>query len=486
MKAVSLKLLAVLLILASALAALAGCTPPAPETPEFVDYVSDIKLDMSSSTKKQEVTLKQHIDGDTTHFYAPSDVAEEGVMKARYLAVNTPESTGSIEEWGKAASRFTKEKITTAVSIIVESNTDEWTFDGNGRHLVWVWYKPAEDADYRNLNLEILQNGLGVGSSTDEALYGETAVAAIAQAKREKLYVFSEDIDPDFPYGAAIALDLKELRTNIEKYDGQKVAFEGIVSYNSDWTAFVESYDPETDMSYGIQVFYGYNSSLISVLAQGNKVRIVGSVSEFSGTYQVSGLEYQPMRPNKPDNTAKISTGNEVPFTEVSPETFTGTKDVLMSDDTTKTFDYEELAVSTSISMKNLVVKEMHTTKNGSNKGAITLTCKVGNVTIDVRTATKLTNEKGEDITEAYFAGQTIDVRGVVDYFDYNNTGNGTYQIKVYTLDEIVRHCDIVDEPAEPETPDQPNPDQPNPDVPAEGETPSDSDEVELPKDYVR
>ena len=165
MKFKGLKLIAVLLILICVLGNAIACGTPPETEPEFVDYVSQIKLDMSSSTVKQEVTLKMHIDGDTTHFYAPESVADEGVMKARYLAVNTPESTGSIEEWGRAASNFTKEKITSAVSVIVESDSESWEYDGNGRHLVWVWYKPSADAEYRNLNIEILQNGLGVGSS---------------------------------------------------------------------------------------------------------------------------------------------------------------------------------------------------------------------------------------------------------------------------------------------------------------------------------
>ena len=36
---------------------------------------------------------------------------ENGVLKARYIAINTPESTGSIEPWGKKAANFTKTKL---------------------------------------------------------------------------------------------------------------------------------------------------------------------------------------------------------------------------------------------------------------------------------------------------------------------------------------------------------------------------------------
>ena len=150
------------------------------------------------------------------------------------------------------------------------------------------------------------------------------------------------------------------------------------------------------------------------------------------------------MRPNAPDNTAKISTGNEVAFTETTPEVFTGDKTILLPDDTEKTFSYEELAVSTSISMKDLVVTDLYTTKTGSNTGAITITCTVNGIEISVRTATKLTrvDENGDtvDVVEADFLGKTIDVRGVVDYFDLEDTGNGTYQIMVYTFDDIVIH----------------------------------------------
>ena len=196
---------------------------------EHIDYVGQVKLDMNSSTAKQEVTMKMHIDGDTTHFYVPSSFDTMGYIKARYLAINTPESTGKIEEWGKAASRFTEEKLTTAHKIIVESDDESWNFDGNGRYLVWVWYQPTADAEFRCLNIEILEAGLAVGSKSGDSRYGDIAVAAINQAMVEKLYIFSNDIDPDFPYGEAISVTLKELRTNTAEYSGQKVSVEGTV-----------------------------------------------------------------------------------------------------------------------------------------------------------------------------------------------------------------------------------------------------------------
>ena len=184
---------------------------------EEVDYVSQLKLNMDSETKKAVVTVKTFVDGDTTHFNVPDGITDNNVLKARYLAINTPESTGQIEEWGKAASNFTKSKLKSAQSIIIESDNDKWNLDSTGaRHLVWVWYRTSEDSDYRNLNLEILQNGLALASNTARSRYGEICVKALNQAKALKLKVYSGEKDPDFYYGDAQVLTLKEIRTNIE------------------------------------------------------------------------------------------------------------------------------------------------------------------------------------------------------------------------------------------------------------------------------
>ena len=138
------------------------------------DYAVAVQPDMASDTAKQEVTVKQFVDGDTVHFHVPESVMPDGVLKARFLAINTPESTGKIEEYGKAASNFTKEKLSAATEILIESETDTWNADSTGdRYLVWVWYK-AEGADeYRNLNIEILQNGLAIANNASQNQYGE-------------------------------------------------------------------------------------------------------------------------------------------------------------------------------------------------------------------------------------------------------------------------------------------------------------------------
>ena len=133
---------------------------------EEIDYVGNLHLDMDSESIKAEVTVKQTVDGDTVHFNINESSFDGSVIKARFLAVNTPESTGQVEPYGKKASDFTKDKIKNATSIIIESDDDKWNADSTGgRFLLWIWYRLDESQPYRNLNLELLQNGLSIASN---------------------------------------------------------------------------------------------------------------------------------------------------------------------------------------------------------------------------------------------------------------------------------------------------------------------------------
>ena len=106
-----------------------------------------------------------------------------------------------------------------------------------------------------------------------------------------------------------------------------------------------------------------------------------------------------------------------------------------MGEEGSKTFNYAQLAMNTSVEMKNLTVKSVYTTNNedSSSKGAMTLTCEVDGVTVSVRT-TVLLDENKNLITADAFEGKIIDVKGLVDYFD------GSYQIKVFSMDNITIH----------------------------------------------
>ncbi|MBQ2766637.1 MAG: thermonuclease family protein [Clostridia bacterium] len=408
-----------------------------PEDGGHVDYAASISLDQQSETMKQEVTVHAFVDGDTTHFNVPESVMPGGVLKARYLAVNTPESTGKVEEWGKTAANFTRSKLENAASILIESDNGKWNADSTGgRYLVWVWYKPAEADEYRNLNIELLQEGLAIASNSANNRYGETCMAAINQAKAESLHVHSDEKDPNFPYGEAVELTLKELRCNVTAYDNTRVAFEGVVTKNNSNTVYVEEYDPESGLYYGMTVYYGYalNGTGLQILSVGNRVRIVGTVQyyETGGSYQVSGLEYSPMRPTDPGNIQQLGEGFSPAYVLTEPQTFAEGKVTVTVGEENKTFAYAELALYTSVEMKDLRVVDVYTTTNeeSSSRGAMTLTCDVGGTTVTVRTIV-LYDENGELVTADAFLGETLTVRGLVDRFD------GEYQIKVFSVKDI-------------------------------------------------
>lgn len=414
------------------------------KTPEKIDYAAQAVLDLNGKeTLKQEVTVNMYIDGDTTHFNVPKTIVDRGILKARYLAVNTPESTGKIEEWGKKASAYTRSHLEQKdVSIILETDGDEWAKDSTGeRYLVWVWYKTPEMSTYRNLNLELLQEGLAVGSKAAETRYGDLAVAAINQASVLKLHVHSSETDPDFYYGASRTVELKELSLNTADYLGQRVSFEGVVSQYYNQGVFVEEYDAETDMYYGIYVYYGFflGNEGKSQLLPGNRVHIAGVVSywESAGTYQVSDLTYDEWDLDNPENIQLISEDNPVAYPETSAAKFLSNVNVTVTKDGEEVTEqrlYARVGMHTSLSMKNLLVKKAYTTANdGNNDGAMTLTCEVDGKTITIRT-TKLYNADFSLITQDKYLNKTIDVKGVIDVY------NGEYQIKVFDAKDITVH----------------------------------------------
>ena len=439
----SIRILAVLLLVTLLLCSFVACNKKAEDDEpqsEHVDYAADLKLDMSSDSLKQEVTVHIYIDGDTTHFNVPESVMEGGILKARYLAINTPESTGRIEPWGKAASNFTKERLKNATSIIIESDNDTWNADSTGgRYLVWVWYKTAEMEDYRNLNLEILQNGLAIASNSAQNRYGDICVKAIDQAKAEKLYVHSTEKDPDFHYGAAQEMTLKELRSNITSYEGTKVAFEGVIAAIYDGSFYVEEYDEETGMSYGVSAYYqtgGLPGKALEFIQLGNRVRVVGSVTYFEAgdIWQVSGLTYSLMSPDDPSNFQLISSDHEPRYPLTSPADFFDKKISMVVNVTEdgeetekeKTFTYAELALDTSISMNDLLVTSTKINKNNE----VTLTCVSSGYQVKVFLGL-LYDADGNRITENTYKNCIINVKGLVDKY-YED-----YQIRVLSASDI-------------------------------------------------
>ena len=202
---------------------------------------------------------------------------------------------------------------------------------------------------------------------------------------------------------------------------------------------YIESFDAETGLYYGMSVYYGFGLSGkgLDILSVGNEARIVGTVQyyEAGGTWQVSGLTYRMMKPDDPGNIQKISEGHSPAYVLTEPETFANGSVIFEEGQSATEIRYAELVMATSVEMKNLTVKSAYTTQDeaSSSFGAITLTCEADGQTILIRTI-PLYDENGSLIEETAYLGKTIDVRGIVDFYD------GDYQIKVFTRDSIVIH----------------------------------------------
>lgn len=413
---------------------------------EQVDYAGQLGLDMNSETKKQEVTVKFLIDGDTTHFNPTSNASDfvNGYIRARYLAVNTPESTGVVEKWGKTASNFTHDKLENAEKIIVESDDGNWNVDSTGeRYLLWVWYIPKGETKYRNLNIELLQEGYGRSSKTDDNRYGEIASAALYQAQTLKLKIYGNEKDPNYFEGIGEQLTLKYLRFHIDQYIQHPVRVEGVVTAKFASSVYIEEYDEETDVSYGIAVYYGYKTgALLDILSVGNRVNVVGTVGEFNGTYQISDVEYNEARPWLETNTTLLEEGITPPFTErsvrdltvagahpISAEFSLGEDESGEEQFETLTIEYGAAVMDTSVTLKNLTVVDIYTTAKGESKGAMSITCRdESGAQITLRTQV-LYKEDGRTLyTAADIPEHIVSVRGIIDYYE------GAYQLAVYNF----------------------------------------------------
>lgn len=436
-----------------------------------------LTLDFNNGTKKQEVEVRLFIDGDTTHFNpiskhnypncnnssdfwsdsAPSD--SKGYAKARYLAINTPESTGQIEPWGKAASNFTHSKLEKAEAIIIESDDENWNFDSNGRYLLWVWYIPEGKTEFVNLNIEILRAGLAYGSSVDENRYGKYARQAITLAEEEELYVFSSTKDPDYAYGEAVTTDLLDLRFNPEKYVNKRIRVEGTVVADFNNSAYLEdTFDVPNygKLTVGIAVFHFNNTGqmvLKDVLVVGNRVSVVGILiySDIVSGYQITDIkEINLFNENDPLNCKVIDkVGLDDAFQEVDPAVYTSTaknvsvevnKKASAEDDdliVTVSKTYHEAVVNTSISFTNLTVYDSYTTKNedSSSYGAMTLYCRADDGS-EIQVRTTVFKEDGELITADRYIDRKIAVKGIVEYYDDSYNGP-VYQIKCFLVEYL-------------------------------------------------
>lgn len=253
------------------------------------------------------------IDGDTAHFTPRNTTTSSETVKARFYGIDTPESTGRVQEYGMKASNFTKEKLKNAAehgTIVLAGVSSEYAVpgtDANGRYLCCVWINETEEnapiESLVNLNLWIMQEGLSSAGSVEKMPeYTQVFTDALMQAKRLKLNMYSGKPDPDFNYGDYITTDICDIMREAYKtmdepgheneYNNANVRITGTVTGYANNSLYIQKLDLDEGIYYGINCFCGMTKPNERYLVPGNVIEVCGIVKESENFgFQVTGLE---------------------------------------------------------------------------------------------------------------------------------------------------------------------------------------------------
>lgn len=248
-------------------------------------------------------TLVAATDGDTATFQLTTKSKENvSTVRIRFQDIDTPESTGTVEKWGKAASLFTADKLNSSSKFVLEAPHAGEKDSYGERYLGWVWYKSDSMTDYVNLNLEVVENGYSENKANNGYAYDSYFREAEKYAKEHTLHIWSEEDDPyynDNPIQTSIKKLVADLASsNPEFYNketsiGSKVTFNGYIksvtkSSTGTYTYVAESLNDDGTKSH-INLYAGYSSDTInSVLYVGYYFHFAGSVQEYRGNYQIA------------------------------------------------------------------------------------------------------------------------------------------------------------------------------------------------------
>jgi endonuclease YncB( thermonuclease family) len=433
-------------------------------TCDTTDYVAQthLELDYTGHVFLTEgigpVALKENVDGDTVHFYEKdaSGATTSTIVKARFLCIDTPESTGQIEPWGKAASKFTAAQINAAKTIVLSSDYTNYSHaalaDSTGsRYLSYVWISEEENApiaDLKLLNLYIVQEGFSTTKSATTSIYYDFFYAADQEAQCLELHIWSGD-DPDYIYttGVTTTLQLIDERLYYDEDAGDyvdydwtdtthnKVAFDCYIAmtYNGNAYAYMDAADlndPSLTTRYGIYIFAGYRN--ISPLTHvGWELNVVGYVTTFNGNLQLTGVNYSALYHDDDDITVLDKTGSAYTAPVLAPET--ASSDAYMN---------------VVVTVNNLHGVTGYGTYADSDGSAFTVKCydsdnsnyiylrfELG-VVYDRNDITQIINES---TFESYFctSGETFNVTAPVQRYE-SSSGNVTYQLVLCHNAELV------------------------------------------------
>ncbi len=320
-----------------------------PQEPEFIDFASTsdvVKLGLEYEGRDffkdgiAEVELYTAIDGDTAHFKMTE--GNDELIKSRFYGLDTPESTGKVQEYGKAASNFTKEKLQKANesgTIVVSSPFFYYgvpqTDSTGGRYLSLIWINEEKEhapiSELKCLNLMIVQEGYSWVKNLNEIPeYVDVFTEAEQQARDLKLNLFSGEPDPLFNYGDYVDVSLLDLKKEIIKslddpnyenpYDNANIRIQGTIVGYTDRIIYLQTYfDEETGSTNpngeyaGINIFAGMGSIPAKFTTRNNFIEVSGVFQDSENFgFQVTDVELPRVDLGNPNAGKVLFTADEI------------------------------------------------------------------------------------------------------------------------------------------------------------------------------
>lgn len=226
-----------------------------------------------------EVQLVNCTDGDTIQV-RDKKAAEPELMTIRFLAVNTPESTAAVEPWGFAASNFTKSKLMSAHSVVIEFDDLDKNgirTDSNGRYLGYVWYQPKAGDPYRNLCLELIEQAYSRYSFNSNSKYHDLYVEANTKASATGERVWGTNNDPDYNYdkGVISTTIYNMLQNGASNVAGTQYNITARVTLQCGRSFYIEDVNPDENGNVGtVYVYGGFNVDYYRNLGVGDIINM--------------------------------------------------------------------------------------------------------------------------------------------------------------------------------------------------------------------
>ncbi len=390
---------------------IASCSKDNEKKDHYDDITKQLSLSKDYNNKdfiKDGVgtaTLTSVADGDTATFNLSSGKS----VTIRFYCVDTPESTGKVQKWGKTASLFTKGVLTNASEFVLESPTTPATTDSYGvRYLGYVWYRNSSSEAFKMLNLELVENGYS--NSTAETInpYYSYFNDAASFAKKLGLRTFGTDEDvnySDLPETTTLEAIVKDIADkensvyyNYEINDGMGayVRFDAYVkSHTTHGTpGSVTNYYSvgaigEDGKEYTFVLYGGYGSDPINeYIKVGYKYSFVGYIQLYNSSFQVAiGGSYVALQSGD-KFINKLQSDYLVSF-DSSAERYTKSSETAMKSDLTVT----------DVKLESGVMTITGTAKNAPTAEAITYTIIVSNV--------------GSNVNISDYSGKTLSFTGI-------------------------------------------------------------------------